>query len=375
MRRLTLIALLLTLSVSIYGQDAAPFTLTQACAPPESEAGRADFPGVLLGYAVADGVRAYRAEVGVSYYVAFAGSAFIDGGAVSPDGKYYAVPYGLVQMPTGTDRRYHAFELRIMGTDRLTQLRRVIAWSAYFQVGGPGDIQPLRWLDASTLVYPQGDVRGSLAMQTVTPFTETVGITPAPDLDGYEAFSPDFTRAIGPDADGTALYDLRTGQVLRRVDALRRITFAPGTGFAAVDLIDGRNRALRVYDADGAPLETLLRFDADTLVYNLSFSPDGARLAFTRYDPQPHENRLVLADLESRTLLDTCLLLDPQHKGGPRGGALAWSPEGGALAVVVADSALGLPTQVLTLADEGFGFRGRYGLTGDIGALLGWYTG
>lgn len=368
--------LLLLLAVPIHAQDAAPFTLTEACAPPESDTGRADFPGVLLGYAVADGVRAYRAAVGVSYYVAFAGSAFIDGGAVSPDGRYYAVPYGLIQMPSGTDRRYHAYELRVIGTDRLTQLRRVIPWSAYFQVGGPGDIQPLRWLDAATLVYPQGDVRESLAMQVVTPFTETVGITPAPELDGYDSFAPDFTRAIGPDADGTALYDLRSGQALRRVDALRRVTFAPrGGGFAAVDLIDGRERALRLYDADGLPLDTLLRFDADTLVYNLSFSPDGARLAFTRYDPQQHENRLYVADLESRALLDSCLLLAPQHKGGPRGGALAWSPDGGALALVVADSALGLPTQVLTLADEGFGFSGRYGLTGDMGALLGWYAG
>src|SRR5689334_6655260 len=40
------------------------------------------------------GVHAIRADVDTPYYVAANGKDFVDAGALSPDGKWFAVPYG-----------------------------------------------------------------------------------------------------------------------------------------------------------------------------------------------------------------------------------------------------------------------------------------
>src|SRR5689334_9934321 len=63
------------------------WTLNRACATepiPTPEV--FDFPGAIISVVPDDGVRALRATTRQTYYVAFAGSNFIEGGALSPDG-------------------------------------------------------------------------------------------------------------------------------------------------------------------------------------------------------------------------------------------------------------------------------------------------
>ncbi|HEX2620985.1 MAG TPA: hypothetical protein VHL11_12580, partial [Phototrophicaceae bacterium] len=122
-----------------------PWAVNRHCAadpiaPPEGWS----FPGVIVSTVPEDGIRGLRADTFKTYYIAFAGSNFTEGGALSPDGKWYAVPFGYIQTAASSDLRYIVQELRVMSTEALPKVRAQMVWKASYQVGA---IQPIRWLD------------------------------------------------------------------------------------------------------------------------------------------------------------------------------------------------------------------------------------
>lgn len=144
----------LVLSVAWIGRtQPLEWPIERECAPSVSAAPEdLAFSGALITYAV-DGVRAYRDGFPTTYFIAFGGSNFNEGGALSPDGRWYAVPHGTIQTIATSDVQYRVSELRIYTTEAIPQLRWRLAWS----LASPyRTLPPLQWLSDHTLLYGQG---------------------------------------------------------------------------------------------------------------------------------------------------------------------------------------------------------------------------
>lgn len=369
---LSLLALALAIipALNHHAQPADGWPVTTACAPDEAAPPPGwTFPGVIVSVAPTDGVRALRATVATTYYIAFAGSAFVQAGALSPDGRWYAFPYGTLQTAATSDNRTLVQEIRVHSTDRVPQLRRRIPWQATFQAGtpirpgDPTDPPALRWLDAETLLYAQGTVSGGYSYALLRPFAETV--TPVPsDIGQYPHLAPDLKRGLRLTEGAWGLFDLTNGALLRRfpalADGLTVFAWSPDAArLLTVTAADGVRR-LVLLDRDGVSAEVVLTFPVELAPRNIAWSPDGTRFAFSLFDPQADENRLHIADVAAQTITDACLLLARDVR------ALAWSPDGTALALVTASSRVSR-VQIYDLRANV-----RYAVAGYSGALVGW---
>jgi WD40 repeat protein len=345
-----LLALLLPGMVSA----ADPWQVNTACAVVSESPAPLD--GVILTHDPDAGVRALRAGVATTYFIAFEGSNFTGAGALSPDGRWFAMPHGTITTAAAFDVRYRVTEIRVHSTDAVPQIRRRIPWDATFQAGA---VPSIRWLDAATLLYPEGGFGDPLTGISVDPLADPLEKTASP-LTAYAALAPDLATGIGRYQDTDALYDTASGWVRARLTGLSGYVWSPDSArFAAVQRRES-GAALVVIDA--ASLETRVLFDVppDHVVRNLRWSPDGARLAFSLFDPQENVNRLYIGALDGGTLTDPCIGLHPGVA------AVAWSPDGARLALVTADDRL-------ELYEPGTG--ARYALAGFSGGLMGWGAG
>lgn len=367
-----------TLSLTTHAQDGDGWPITQDCAP-EAEEPPDDwtFPGVILTLYPDDGVRALRASLGSTFYVTFAGSAFVQGGALSPDGAWFAFPYGYMQTAVAFDTRYVVQEIRVHSTEAVPQLRRRIPWLATFQQNTPYragetlDLPPLVWLDSERLLYPQGTFETGYEYVETRPLGEDVIPVPS-DFGDYRWLSPDLERGFILEGGAWVLVQTQTDERLADFPALMDgltwfVWSADASQFATIT-VDGDTRSLVRYDADGQHIETMLNFTSDQTLWNFDWSPDGERLLFSLYDPQYNENRLYIGDLTGQTLTDTCVLLVNEHRGAVDGvyGAV-WSPDGTQIALVAAQDADGNRFQIMDVTTGG-----RYGVTGYTGGIIAW---
>lgn len=363
-----------------HGIDASlPFTSNleqwarlEACAGLPIAAPSEPFDGILV-MVNDDAARGYRSAVPTTYVLTFAGSNFLRGGAVSPDGEYYAMPYGIINTVTGSDVRYVVQEIRIVSTGVVPRIEQRIPWRASFPVGtaftSDGDIPAIRWLDTATIQFVSGTVSEGYTPVTVKVFEgDDMGIAR-----GYPsiATSPDGTRAIMRAGGGLQLIDTTTGMTLATLPntangALQTAWSPDSAMFAMTDLLDGM-LSLRLYDADGSITDTILALEPERVLWNLRWSPDGTRLALTTFDPQTDENRLHVVDLEARTVTDTCIPVVADIDGRFLAG-IAWSPDSTRIAAITRQTSASPHVQIVSLAD-----RSRYMLIPAAGRLLGWY--
>jgi WD40 repeat protein len=350
-----LILTLLLVHAASMRVSADPWQVTTRCAV--SVDAPAPLKGVILMHDPDAGVRALRAGVATTYFIAFEGSNFTGAGAMSPDGRWFAIPHGNITIAAAFDVRYRVTELRLHSTEAVPQIRRRIPWDANFQAGS---LPRVTWLDADTLLYPEGEFNGPLTGITLDPLADPLEKV-ASSLAAYSVLAPDQQSAIGRFEDTYALYDTASGWVRQRLPDLTQFAWSPdSTRFAAVQSIDGA-AALVVVDAADVGARVLLTLAPDVVVRNLHWSPDGAQIAFSLFDPQENENRLYVGDVDGGTLKDTCILLYP---GVP---AVAWSPDGNRLALVALDGRLEIYEPA---ADQ------RYATTaGFSGGLIGWGAG
>lgn len=366
------------LSLTIYAQTDDGWPITQDCAAEAESAPEGwTFPGVILTLYPDDGVRALRAALGSTYYITFAGSAFVQGGALSPDGQWFAFPYGYIQNAVAFDTRYIVQEIRVHSTEAVPQLRRRIPWTATFQqhtpfrAGESVDLPRIVWLDSARLLYPQGSFDGGLEYAELTPLAEDVSPMPT-DFGDYRWLSPDLGRGFVFEAGAWTLVDIDNEQNLRSFPAspngLSWFIWSPDSSQFATITVEGETRSLARYDANGQHIETMLNFTSDQSLWNFGWSPDGQGVLFSLYDPQHNENRLYIGDVDAQTLTDTCLLLVNEHRGDVDGvyGAL-WSPDGAQIALIVAQDVNGNPFQIMDVATGQ-----RYGLTGYTGGIMAW---
>ncbi len=357
-----LLLLLLCIHTAHAQPDAWP--MRRSCATvSDSPAPDELLSGVIVSYQRGEGARAYRESVGTTYYLAFEGSTFTASGALSPDGRHYAVPYGTITLFAAFDVRYRVTELWVYTTEVVPRLVRRVAWGATFQ---EGDVPRVLWLDSQTLLYPQGSIDTPRTYWTLDPFAETVTPTETA-LGGYAALSPDLTRGIARHEDGYALFETDGHTLIRRLDGLSAFVWHPDSArFAALERGADGVRRLVLVDAPSGVRATLLTLEARYALRGLTWSPDGARVLFTLFDPQENENRLIIGDVHARVLTDTCVLLKVVD---PRDGlAAVFSPDGARVALLAAEA--DYPFQVLDIDSNT-----RYEVSGGSGALVAWGAG
>jgi WD40 repeat protein len=356
------VLLLLTLAPPS-AQSLSLWTTTRECAPPSvprPEGWR--FPGVITSLVLDDGIRGFRADTFRTYYLAFAGSNFVEGAALSPDGTWLAVPYGYIQTAAAFDVRYIVNELRLISTGLNPQIQRQLSWQASFQYP---DIAPIEWLDNETLLFPQGSFLQGQTLQTVNPLTNEAAPLDVGGLNGkpLTALSPDLTYAFSPNLDTWALFDLNSGERQEQFPAPALDWSPDGRYFAGV--VDGRS--LHLYDRDGTAIAHVADVGVDRRVWNFSFAPDGSRFIYTAYDPYQNENTLYIGDMDGETIIDTCILLMNRHDGERESGVL-WSPDSTQLVLLTSDR-LDDPNalQIYDLEENV-----RYSVGVYIGGLIGW---
>ncbi len=316
------------------GVAAPPVGAQQACEGPAVVEVRApQFPGVIVLRDRDEGVRALRAEVGTPYYVAFLGSNFTDAGALSPDGRFFAMPYGSIQTAATSDVRYRVSEIRVQTTARVPQIYARIPWDATFQnLGRPDDIPSILWLDSDSLLFEAGAFSDQRQQVTLPD-----GEITASALSTYQDLAPDLARGFRRVDVRRGLFDVQTGDLLAEFAADARAVWMPDSSrFALVSAA-----TLTVHDRDGAPLERLTSIGADFRLWNFAWSPQAtgseARYVFSLYDPYRNENYLYVGS--GRSITPTCIRLANQHDGRTESGVV-WSPDGSTLALVGYDGGI-----------------------------------
>lgn len=365
------IAIILAGSSQYAAQDSG-WTPVEACAGLPSAAPETPFDGLLVMVG-SDAARAFRDEVATTYVLSFAGGNFVNAGAVSPDGKYYAVPNGVITTVSSSDVRYTVQEIRILSTETVPRIVERIPWRASFPYGtrftSSGDIPPIHWLDEDTIQFVSGTISdGHTPVQ--------VDVFEGGEMEiakGYPALaaSPDRSRALAIRDGGLALIDTATTGIVTALPpapyGALQSAWSPDGAQLALTTIESGEIVLRIYRDDAAESETILTLPPEEILWNLRWSPDGTQLAFTTFDPQTNENRLHIADAGARTITDTCLPLVADVDGKPFA-ALAWSPDSTRIAVLTAQTSAQPQTQIYAV--EG---RTRYSLIPAAGRLLGWY--
>ncbi|MCU0496648.1 MAG: hypothetical protein MUF87_04765 [Anaerolineae bacterium] len=326
----------------------------RACVPLVSPAPEdLTFSGALITYD-SDGVRAYRAGLPTTYFIAFGGSNFNEGGALSPDGRWYAVPHGTIQTIATSDVQYRVNELRIYTTGAIPQLRWRLPWS----LAAPYPTLPtLHWLAEDTLVYGQG---GFLTGFDGYRVDVSDGSMVTDDRFRVHALSPDGTRGFLPDADQWRLVDLTSEIPLADFPRGLETRFTWSLNSEQFVILTA-DRVLMLYDRDGRPVETMLTLGPDRRLWNLSWVGE-RHLLFSLYDPYQGRNPLYRVDLTTNTIVDLCVELVPYHDGQPES-AVIGSPDGEWIAVIAADQ----PDRVHLISETA-----RYDLMPYVGGFLGW---
>lgn len=360
-----LACLLCALMLTMTARAETRWAITTDCAPPAAptpEDSRA-FDGVIALRQPGQGVRLVRADVPTPYFAIFEGASFTSGAALSPDGRWLAVPHGYILTVAAWDVRYRVNELRVFSTERVPRLRRVIPWDAGFQRTLSDTVEPVRWLDDETLLYPKGNVDAPRTYYTLNPFAQTIRETVSEA--GGLALAADGTQGVGRVAGGLALLDAATGQVIRPLDDAQAVDWRPGTPDLMTLTRAGDRSHLILHSPADAGGALVFSAPPGQVIRDFAWSPDGARFAFSLYDPQDDFNRLYLGEVATRTLRDPCIRLAPPVVSSN----LAWSPDSAALALNVSEGS-GARLQVYDSV------RGvRFSLAGSSGGIIGWGLG
>lgn len=341
-----LILLLLAANVVFADDDpTTPWPIDERCIgypiqPPDGWT----YPGTLLmsGYA---GIHAMQADWETPRVVAFFDSGELgeplEGGQLSPDGSWYAVPIGETWVEPSLNQYWLTNGLRIYSTVDdtvlnfdLSEYDDLLDYSRAGFYGTAWTYQAVRWLNNDELFI------GSFLFN---PFREAgidVEVAPIPvalslGID-FEA-SPDWTRVYSfivsgergeglfdPEHPDKAIAYLKTEAVAWLHDS---------SGFIGEQQVEAEEW-LSLFDRNGEFIERLFiseggRLDVHRLVAGrneLGWSPDNRYFAFVHYPPQSQPSQLMIADRQNRVVVNTCLRPASQP---------TWSPDGSQLAVLL----------------------------------------
>lgn len=358
-----------TLVLTVWGICAvfSPLSAIQPACTTPSLADESLFNGVILSFVPADGVRALRPEIATTYYVAFDGGNLTAGGAVSPDGRFYAVPNGVIQTNSAADVRYVVQEIRIITTETVPRIAARIPWQASFPVGTrfatTQGIPPVKWLGSEVVAFPSGSMNGEQVWERVDFSASPVDVQPF-EAAALTPLSPDGSRGLQATAGGWLIRDTDTNTIVGRLPRLSAAQFtawSPDSARLAAITHQPTSTRLELFWRGGAPAAVIAEAERGWALWNIRWSPDGKQLAYALYDPEANLSRLYLYDVATGEASDTCLDLFPHPQ------AVAWSADGTRLAVLSEQNAeAGLYAFDLTR-------NALSRLSPYTGGLLGWF--
>lgn len=348
MKRL-LIPLLLLLflipSLAVQGSDSsAPWPVIERCLTPSPRPESWSFNGTILltGYAGIHGVNDAWATPRV---LLFLGENNLPGGAVSPDDRWYADPWGEI---TIDEQSYNVIteveELRVYSLSSSKVYRHTYSWPlAYWQ----RYYQSVYWKDNEHVIYSGGNwnfLTGDIS-PTEIGFEKTQYLDIPIDSNSLARYSDDAVRGrLAPDwtlivRSDWKLYPIRGSLPVADLTLAEYpiIAWSPDSSFFAAEVGASPSRQLVFFDRTGSLIETVFDLPAEqrTGTRNTVWSSDGRYFAFTTIDdPHPgyfsylyysHPNTLYIADTKNHVVWDTCTGI---------GNGEAWSPDNTQLAVL-----------------------------------------
>jgi len=316
------------------------------------------FDGTIITYRYRDGVHGFRSDTPSRYYIAFDnGTEYGQAGSFSPNGQWFAVYTGH-QTSYGLSASYYSVDnLRVVSTSPARETY-LIPWQARtFSSGGMIHSPPIRWDSDSTIVtngYLPTDQTLTTGDFSINPFTaEFVPyVRDTTSSNEYTALSPDGTRAItielGDNGYGTMveqrqyLYDIDEEIAISDLWATNGDNeiglrlWLPYTDFGIQPPFWTPNSQLLISKSTFNDQSAVVSFTRDGALESVIFSghilqPElaetGTSLALVGSTSADDELSLYIADLETRTVYNTCI--NPSHY------RVAISPTGDQVAVSI----------------------------------------
>jgi hypothetical protein len=261
------------------------------------------------------------------------------GGALSPDGQWYASPRGNFTITNTLNGITEIDELRVSSVDgqRDNFYSLPVDRSDFFF---PGHINPqVYWRDNENFLY---------ANAQFSPFTSDIAEWPTPeftfdrDPDLRYHFAPDWTRWIFPGLDKQGRFiwklgDLTYNRVIGTLNITPPIAWKPDSSAFVATITDGADipsYSLVLFDREGKQIETIFAvpFKQQLGLFALGWSRDNRYFAFIMFDmyisPEGKayptssyyniHNTLYIADTQNKVIINTCKAI---------GEGLAWSPD------------------------------------------------
>lgn len=265
----------------------------------------------------------------------------LEGGQLSPDGQWYAVPIGTVTTSRSLNRYWQTEALRVYSLVDdgvrdfvISDFADELDYSNFFEVNWVH--HNIQWVDNETVII------GGLQ---IYPFEAEVALAPFDAIyNYYELFgiSPDGQRAFGWLRDGSGQGVFNPYNWEEKFSSLELVDGVAwqhsSNGFIAEHRIDTYKTSadyLSLYNRDGEFIETLFqpaelsRLNIQRPVSGrseLGWSNDDAYFAFVYRSSYQEPSKLLLLDFENQVVVDTCIAPVSQP---------VWSPDGRQLAILL----------------------------------------
>ena len=260
----------------------------------------------------------------------------VQGGALSPDGKWYASPYGRTDRdPKTYDTITSTQEIRVYSTSSSEKYVINIPAAQFSQ----GDYGQIHWRDNNHFAY-RTSVEQTLL---IDPFTgKNEPIEALNSLFGqwlvsiYSYLSYDWTRVVyrqhTPSDGDWHIIDLRNGDEPKTLSLwyYSIVVWMPDSSHFVAEVDNPSNsdswQKLVLFDQDGNFAETLFNTDKKYQIRDKAWSSDGRYLAFSEDTYVPthvSDRKLYIADFKQHQIIEPCIKV---------GVGLAWSPDNSKIA-------------------------------------------
>ncbi|WP_119069522.1 hypothetical protein [Aggregatilinea lenta] len=310
------------------------------------------------------GIHGYQAGWETPHVLVFLHkSNAVRGGALSPDGNWYAYPWGEFFITETYNAITSVSELRVHSTRDAREYRVALRAQGYQSA-----YDKAVWLDNEHVLFQNMDYENpdTAGLIRITPVSGTIEtwtllanavtslpeyLYPAPDWKAFVAPYYGYVRSGSTvNYEGNwGLYSFEDNAFARTADIPLGEAYLPSalawspdsTQFAAYT----DNNILALFDRNGTITQTIFTFSGEGEAVgldSLQWSSDGRYVTFdliqdSHYEPgedlryvtarsaKPGSNHIMIADLQEQKIIDTCL---------PVGWGVAWSPETNHLAFV-----------------------------------------
>jgi hypothetical protein len=297
------------------------------------------YPGMILmsGYA---GIHAMEADwstprVVAQFTIDQQGNVPIDGGQVSPDGKWYATPIGEVTSSESLNSYWLVNGLRLYNL--VDESKSFTLWlkdytDIYRFYSNAWSYLPIEWQDNSSLII------GKILLHPFDNRAETARLDLSDSFLAPRVVSPDETRAYG---GGTAflnefqpgLHDLSIPKTIANVVGLKHISWRrDSAGFMGEMQEDEQAwHGFAYFDRDGKLINYVIQFDAWSYDVGrllsgrseLQWSPDDRYFVFA-INSDSGTRELYIVDTPESKVMDTCLTSLTQPVWSPDGSMFAY---------------------------------------------------